>query len=183
MTFVRRLARGVGMIEVLVALVIIAVGLLGLAGAQLQAQKAEIESYQRTQALLLLEDIASRIRANRTTAHCYETDSYVGHGADPDDCAGWGTSATRALADRDMDDWDALLEGQAEMLDGDSVGAMTQARGCVTYDPTEEDFTVTVVWQGEVVTEEPASGCAAGEYGDDGLRRAVSTQLTIPDLD
>lgn len=175
--------RGFGMLEVLIALVVIAVGLLGLAGAQLQAQKAELEAYQRTQALLLLEDIASRMRANPETARCYETNDYVGNGSDPADCSGWGTIDTRKLADRDMNDWDALLEGQAEMLGDDAVGAMTGARGCIDYDPDKDEYTVTVVWQGEVVTEEPASACAADAYGEDGLRRAVSTHLTIPKLD
>lgn len=186
-----RSSRGVGMIEVLVALVIIAVGLLGLAGVQVQAQKAELESYQRAQALILMQDMASRIRANHSAARCYETAGYIGQkdgaddiSADPQSCSGWGTTDTRALADRDLADWDALLEGSAELLDGESVGSMTSARGCIVYDPPEDEYTVSVAWQGEVVTAAVGNSCAADtDYGGAGLRRVVSTVVAIPDLD
>ena len=49
------------MIEVLVTMVIIAFGLLGMAGLQMRMQTSEMESYQRSQALLLLNDMANRI--------------------------------------------------------------------------------------------------------------------------
>lgn len=180
----RQTARGVGMIEVLVALVIIAVGLLGLASAQLQAQKTELESYQRAQALILMQDIASRIRGNREAARCYETTGYIGQGDEPATCSGWGTSATRDLADSDLQEWDGLLEGSAVSRDSNDVGAMTGARGCVTYNTTADNYTVTVAWQGEVATEEPANSCASGvHYGGEGFRRIVSTVVSIPELD
>ena len=56
------------MIEVLVTLVILVFGLLGLAGLQSRAQVAETESYQRTQALVLVRDMADRLSANRAAA-------------------------------------------------------------------------------------------------------------------
>lgn len=176
---------GFGMIEVLVTLIIVAVGLLGLAGLQTRAQTAEREAYQRAQALILIDDMVSRIRSNREAARCYETTSYIGNGNDPAACSGWGTSSTRALADSDLNDWDQLLEGSAETLDGAQVGAMTGARGCVTYDGTVEppQYTITVAWQGEVATVAPESDCAAGEYGtDDRLRRVVQTTIAFAKL-
>lgn len=181
--------RGFGLIEVLVTLIIVAVGLLGLAGLQTRAQQAELEAYQRAQALVLVQDMAHRIRSNRLAARCYEIvaaqdgEDYIGQGNDPAACAGWGTTATRALADGDLDTWDGLLEGEAETLDGGSVGAMTGARGCVAYDIASEEYTITVAWQGESVTQAPASTCAQGLYGDDRLRRVVSTTASIPDLE
>lgn len=62
---------GFGMVEVLVSLIILLVGLLGLAGLMVQSQRSEMESYQRVQALILLQDMASRIDANRAVASCY----------------------------------------------------------------------------------------------------------------
>ena len=38
---------------------------------RLRAQQAEVESYQRAQALVLLQDMVDRINANRKTAGCY----------------------------------------------------------------------------------------------------------------
>lgn len=180
-----RQQNGVGMIEVLVTLIIVAVGLLGLAGLQTRAQTAEREAYQRAQALILVEDMASRIRSNREAARCYPTDSYIGTGNDPAACSGWGDSETRALADSDLNDWDQLLEGSAETIGGKSVGAMTGARGCITYDGTADppQYTVTVAWQGEAATVAPTSNCASGEYGtDDRLRRVVQTTIAFATL-
>ena len=42
---------GATLIEVLVSLVILMVGLLGLVGVMIQSQRAQVESYQRVQAL------------------------------------------------------------------------------------------------------------------------------------
>lgn len=180
---------GFGLIEVLVTLIIVAVGLLGLAGLQTRAQQAELEAYQRAQALVLVQDMAHRIRSNRQAARCYEIienqdgEDYIGQGNDPAACAGWGTIATRERADADLAAWNGLLEGSAESLDGADAGAMTGARGCVAYDVTEEEYTITVAWQGESVTEAPATSCAQDLYGDDRLRRVVSTTMSFPELD
>ena len=57
--------RGVGLIEVLISLVVIAIGLLGLAALQGKAQKAELESYQRSQALILVQDLYGQVHAKR----------------------------------------------------------------------------------------------------------------------
>ena len=63
---------GFSMIEVLVTLIILLVGLLGLAGLMMQSQRSEMESYQRVQALILLQQMAGRINANRLAgAPCY----------------------------------------------------------------------------------------------------------------
>src|SRR4051812_34767512 len=63
--------KGFTMIEVLVSLFIVTLGLLGLAALQAKAQQAELESYQRAQALVLVQDMVDRINANRKTAGCY----------------------------------------------------------------------------------------------------------------
>ena len=60
--------RGASMIEVLVTIVILSFGLLSLAGVQARLQKTGLEAYQRSQAMLLLEDMAQRITVNRRVA-------------------------------------------------------------------------------------------------------------------
>ncbi len=55
------------MIEVLVTLVVLALGLLGVVGLQARGQQAELESYQRGQALVLLQDMVDRMNTNRPT--------------------------------------------------------------------------------------------------------------------
>ena len=61
--------KGSSLIEVLVTLVILMIGLLGLVGLLVQSQRSQVESYQRVQALVLLEDMASRINTNRICSH------------------------------------------------------------------------------------------------------------------
>jgi type IV pilus assembly protein PilV len=60
----RRL-RGVTLIEVLVALVIVAVGLLGLAGLQVRGLSIQKDAHGRALATQLALDLADRMRANR----------------------------------------------------------------------------------------------------------------------
>src|SRR5688572_7021458 len=58
---------GFTMLEVLISLLIAVLGLLGLIGLQTQAQISEFESYQRSQALILVSDMVERITFNRGT--------------------------------------------------------------------------------------------------------------------
>lgn len=60
-----RRSRGVTLIEVLVALVIVAVGLLGLAGLQVRGLSIQKDAHGRALATQLALDLADRMRANR----------------------------------------------------------------------------------------------------------------------
>ncbi len=59
---------GFSLIEVLVALVVLSVGLLGLAALQSTATQFNASAYVRSQATILAYDMADRIRANRQAA-------------------------------------------------------------------------------------------------------------------
>lgn len=59
---------GATLIEVLVAMVILAIGLLGLAGLQTVSVQSNHGAYYRSQATILANDMADRMRANRTAA-------------------------------------------------------------------------------------------------------------------
>lgn len=63
-----RRQRGVGMIEVLVAIVVLAFGLLGLAGLQTRVLAYSQSSLFRSQAAALTDDILDRMRADRARA-------------------------------------------------------------------------------------------------------------------
>lgn len=56
--------RGFTLIEVLVALLVLSIGLLGLAALQITSLQFNTDSYARTQATLLAYDILDRMRAN-----------------------------------------------------------------------------------------------------------------------
>ena len=197
---------GFTMIEVLVSLLIIVLGLLGLAGRQTRMQQAEFESYQRIQALILLYDIVDRIGVNRTTAPCFRfttaatgTPSLGTAPAYVPVCSGtaYGTTEARTMADTAMTEWNNALQGAAETKGGASVGAIVGARGCVSYDATTQlldgagavmsgtgIYTVTVAWQGTGPTIAPTAKCGFGLYpgaADESttMRRAVSTTFRL----
>ena len=60
--------RGMTLIEILVAIVVLSIGLLGLAGLQLKGIQVNQGSTFRSQAAMLAEDIADRMRADRAGA-------------------------------------------------------------------------------------------------------------------
>lgn len=191
-------AHGYSLLEVLVALVLVSIALLGLAGLQIRAQQAEIEAYQRAQALLLVNDMIDRISLNRGARRCYVTTDAQGNqytlgtgNQNVPACTGWGNNTTRARADADMSAWNDMLQGTSERLAADDwVGGLVAARGCVTYQPEQagppevpESITVTVAWQGEMETGTPAGNCGSGLYGDESLRRTVSDTVRFAELD
>ncbi len=57
--------RGATLIEVLVTIVILTFGLLGVAELQVRMHLAQAESYHRSHAVLLLQDMVDRVNANR----------------------------------------------------------------------------------------------------------------------
>jgi len=177
--------RGASMIEVLVTLVIIAFGLLGMAGLQMRMQISEMEAYQRSQALLLLNHMANRIATNRNSASSYVTGT-----------AALGTGMTCPTANtttvqQDLKQWCEALQGAAELSSSDSkVGAMIGGRGCVQS--ASGDYLVTVVWQGFTGLSAPPASVACGlnafngttgsNCTNDRCRRAVTTLVRIATL-
>ena len=60
----RRSSAGFTLLEVLIAVVVLSIGLLGLAGLQTTGLRNNQDAYARTQAATLANDMADRIRAN-----------------------------------------------------------------------------------------------------------------------
>lgn len=185
LTHSRSAAAGFSMIEVLVTLLIVTFGLLGLAGLQVKLQTSEMESYQRAQALVLLNDMSERIAANGANASSYASATALGTGTTSVDCT---TLAAGSVA-RDQCEWNNELLGSAETTSAGKTGAMIGARGCITQVQAANPaagvclpgiYQVAVAWQGLVRTAQPAIACGQGQYGtDDGYRRVVSRIVTI----
>jgi type IV pilus assembly protein PilV len=162
----RNAQSGFSMIEVLITIAILVVGLLGLAGLQANVAKVEFEAYQRAQALVLVQEIADRIQANKVNADSYVA-SDIGASATAQDC----TSLTDYKFD--LCEINNMVVGVSEKQSGNSVGGMLNARACITA-PKINVFVVTIAWQGLRKTVAPTEACGQGAYGDDSLRRTVS---------
>jgi type IV pilus assembly protein PilV len=166
-------ARGLSLVELLVTLVLLAIGLAGLAGLQARATLVGIEAYQRTQALLLAHDMLERIRANKPDAPAFAGDDY-GIGPIVACPAAAGVARERCL-------WSNALAGAAEQLGTLPVGTLSAGRGCVGVDASGT-VSVVVAWQGLVATSPPAVDCGFAQYGDDAYRRVVVVSAMLPAL-
>lgn len=180
-TFVEQ--SGVTMIEVLISIVILSIGLLGLAGLLSVASKSELEGYQRIQALSYLNDITDRMATNRGVTSCYVSSNY-GTGASLPVCSSGNPEQFNA-ANSDIAAWDLLLRGTNEKSGTVAAGGIVGARGCVELIAgTTTDYRISVAWQGLEDVSVPHSSltCGSGNYGSEGRRRVVSTILSIPIL-
>lgn len=161
--------RGVTLIEVLITVIILSIGLLGMAGLQSRLQQSEMEAYQRSQALLLLNDMANRISTNRNAANSYLT-ATTGVGVSLANCP----TTTATQQQRDTGEWCEALKGAGETSSGSKVGAMIGGRGCVESLGSGE-YMVTVAWQGLMPLTAPPASVACGKDSYDGPAGSVCT--------
>ena len=127
--------RGFSLVEVLIALIIISVGMLGIAGLYVQSMQAGRTSMFRHNAVILVGDVADRIRANPTAGAAYTA---IG-GAD-NNCIAQGVNCSAPdMADQDIFLWTAQA---AETLPAGTVtvvfdGAVTPPTYDITANWTE----------------------------------------------
>lgn len=173
---------GTSLLEVLVTVVILTFGLLGLAGLQMKTRMVEMESYQRSQAMIVLNDMVNRFQMSRGTPAGYITGGVIGSGSAAD-CGGLSGAA------RDLCEWGNTLRGASESSGGTSIGAMIGARGCITQIQAPVTtagacapgiYEITVAWQGMFDSAESKNSCAQdlGIYGGDALRRTISLRVS-----
>ena len=111
------LQRGLTLIEVLVTLVLISVGLLGVAALQLTSLRSNQDAYVRSQASALAADILDRMRANQLKASEYVT-GYDGTGT--------GTAQTDLIA------WQAAIDAALPGAVGIKGGSIAVTGNVVT---------------------------------------------------
>ena len=189
---VRRRQAGMTMLEVLITLVILAFGLLGLAGLHIKIQTLDMEAYQRVQGILLLRDMVERIKASSGNVADYVPVSastiYGTDDSQPADCT---DASIDTPAKRDICEWSNALKGASESSSGTKVGAMIEGRGCIQQitapDPSSGvcqpgTYRVTVAWQGLFATTAPTLTCGKALYGlpvNDTIRRAISSDIVV----
>lgn len=114
--------RGFTLVEVLVALVILSIGLLGLAGLQTLSLSGSTDSSLRSQATLYVYDMIDRMRANRSEATNMIDQNYeINFGAVP-------ANSLPVLVKQDLDGWLAVL---ATLPSGQGAVVLTSSAGQV----------------------------------------------------
>jgi type IV pilus assembly protein PilV len=113
---------GLSMIEVLVAIVIISLGLLGMAGLQASSLRTSQSAFYRAQAAQFANDMAERMRANLGDARNYTLALSAS--------APTGTT----VRDRDRSDWLAR------------VATLPAGDGSIAVDLANNTVTIAVQW-------------------------------------
>jgi type IV pilus assembly protein PilV len=171
-------SRGFTLIEILVTLVVTAVGLLGMAGFIVRASTLSSDAVQRARATVLLQDMAHRISNNKAAALAgsFVTGQVYGASESATPCIDEPDAARQQLCE-----WNNLLAGAN---DGGRGAAFLGYRGCVTRGPTPADplFIVTVTWGSLTTSAPPADLCGSGVFGDESLRRVLRMQVRIAQL-
>jgi type IV pilus assembly protein PilV len=165
-------ARGAGLIEVAISLLLISVGSLGLAGLQLSAKRMGYEAVQRSAAAAMAVDMLERMRANRDALDSYRI-------------AGLGAAAGGRLPDPltscdlypcspperaffDLWEWERALNGE---LTSAATGGLVDPLACVVVEGRR--VLVEMSWQGPAAAGEIATGhrCGVDAGTPDGRQR------------
>lgn len=129
--------RGFTLIEVLVALLILSIGLLGLAALQGRGLRDNHSALLRSQAVNQAEDILDRMRANRAAAVNGDYDINLGDGA--------AAPTYTGLVLIDLQEWKAMLTASLPTGDGSIAMDGNVCTVIVQWGEAEGDQTVTVV--------------------------------------
>jgi len=137
--------RGFSLVEVLIALVIMSVGMLGIAGLYVQSMQAGRTSMFRHHAVTLAGDVADRIRANPTAGAVY-----MGGGVD-EGCVAQGADCTEPeMAAHDIFLWalqatETLPNGQIQITYDGAVTPPTYEIEVSWNEPGEDlDYTIQI---------------------------------------
>jgi type IV pilus assembly protein PilV len=144
---------GFTLIEVLIAMMVLAIGLLGFAALQALSVKNNLAAYTHGQAIQLLYDMSDRMRANRTTAASYLiTNSNNVAGPSNTNCTPTAapTAANAAactpavLANNDLFDWNTAITASLPLGKGMIVNT-TAVAGCPTTTSTSV-YNLCITW-------------------------------------
>ena len=199
--------RGFTLIEIMVTVLLLAIGLLGMFGMQTRASAAEFESYQRGQAIALARDMQARLLSARGIVTGYldpaissvDGSVWVGNGSGAasfvdanGNCRQPVAGDPASFAAAQACAWGRDLQGVAMSDSAGSLGAMVGARGClIRIQPPQQnalaDLYVVIVWQGieprtDPAADSPAGQCAAEVDFGAGQRRGISMRVLVPDL-
>ncbi|MGZ8174784.1 MULTISPECIES: type IV pilus modification protein PilV [Methylobacter] len=123
---------GFTLIEVLIAMLVLAVGLLGLAGLQATSLKNNQSAYNRSQATQLAYDLADRIRANVAGKANY-TAVLPSSATAKENCLTTTGCSPADLAENDLFEWNSAVSNNLPS----GIGTIATAGNM---------FTITITW-------------------------------------
>lgn len=186
MVATRKSQQGISLVEILVAVLVLSVGLLGVIELHIVAKRGSVESLYYSQAMAMANDMAERIRLNPLQRDSYVGSDYgTGTIIQPStQCTG---SASQDCTNEELVSWDRfqwanMLAGAQQVMNTSAIGAPPQAVGCVYV--MGNDVEIMVTWQGTNETSDSANnkGSMAMGCGKEGaFRRMVAITTTVVD--
>ena len=151
-------ARGFTMVETLVALVVLSIGMLGVAGLFVISLRSGSSAVSRMQAVNLATDIADRIRANRRAGNDYTVASV----ATDDICTGASAKSCtpKEMAANDVWLWKKQIKNA--FPGGKASGSIVYVAGASSLDPST--YTITINWNEQAQTAAEATTGGARSY-------------------
>jgi type IV pilus assembly protein PilV len=142
--------RGFTLLEVLIALLVFSIGLLGMAGLLVVSVKTNHSAYLRTQASFLAQSMADRMRANMPRVWTQDYDAGYPTG-DTDPCTGGGPCSRANVALRDKAEWstqltDQLPNGSANIVCVPTAGVDVSAQDAENGAPYAGLCTIQITW-------------------------------------
>ena len=115
------MARGFTLVEGLIALLVLSIGMLGIAALYVETLQSGRSAQLRTQAVSIAADLADRIRANRLPVNAYTA------------------AGLNARATADLNEWNALVAAQLPEGEG-------EVRFVAGTAATPASYTIRVSW-------------------------------------
>lgn len=179
--------KGFTLMEVMVALFVLSVGILGVISLQLFAQQNNYDAIQRTTAAVLASSIVERMRINREAIGSYPgVAEPVPDTAFPATCLNLPGCTPVQLAAHDLQEWYSLISGATESsADGEFTGGLVAPSACIRRDPEgtggsagATEFRIAIAWRGRSALSDPTlDDCGASAlpalYGDDNEFRRI----------
>lgn len=139
---------GLGLIEILITVLVLGIGILGVASTQVVSLQMNSQAQSRSQAVLLAEDLLDRIRANPDSFASYTLAQGNAQGADGGECDTSFVPANATVAANDIAAWEnslACLLPEAQRTVAVSMNVNNLIIATVTIDWDQNDQTMNPV--------------------------------------
>jgi len=130
---------GFALLEVVIAMFVLAIGILGAGALQTMSMQTTQGAYYRSQAMLIAADIVDRMRANRAAMTSYDhvdTDT-LEEDEDAADCESDSGCSAEQLASFDVRQWARLVK---------NPHSLPGARGVISQTAGTNRFVISISW-------------------------------------
>lgn len=137
---------GFSLVEILISLVVMSIGMMGLAGLKMVSIKGTNEAHFRHEGSLVMMDLADRMRSNidGVDAGSYESASSVSLTAPTVICTGTTSCTSAELAAYDNYQ---VATNMSQAIPESTITITCPGDDCTTLDDVKKEHTITISWK------------------------------------